>query len=104
MQVVIGADYPTRAPEFRIRFLSGIPEKKPQPVSDGGGSSAVVQSDIRLVETEVSFYPLYCQEYSHLLANQKPNWVTVVYYSCSVLVPEFFLDSSHHISFLGGFR
>lgn len=53
-QVVIGADYPTRAPEFRIRFLSGIPEKKQQPVSDGGGNSPVVQSDIRLMETEVN--------------------------------------------------
>lgn len=54
--MVIGADYPTRASEFRIRFLSGIPEKKPQAVSDGGGNSPVVQSDVRLMETEVSVF------------------------------------------------
>lgn len=51
-------DYPTRAPEIRLRFLSGAPEKKPQPTSDGGGDSAMVQRDIRVVETEVSFYSL----------------------------------------------
>ena len=61
LQVVIGADYPSRAPEFRVRFISGIPEKKPRPVSDGSGNSAEqAQGDIRLVETEVgSIFFLY---------------------------------------------
>ena len=45
--VVIGADYPSRAPEFRVRFISALP--------DGIGNSAEhAQGDIRLVETEVS--------------------------------------------------
>lgn len=51
VQVVIGADYPTCAPEFRVRVLSGT---KPQPVSEGGGNS---QSDLRQLETEVSSHP-----------------------------------------------
>lgn len=51
VQVVIGADYPTCAPEFRIRVLSGM---KPQPVSEGGGNS---QSDLRSIESEVSSHP-----------------------------------------------
>ena len=61
LQVVIGADYPSRAPEFRVRFISGIPEKKPQPVSDGSGNSPEqAQGDVRLVETEVgSIFFLY---------------------------------------------
>ena len=58
LQVVIGADYPSRAPEFRVRLISGIPEKKPQPVSDGSGSSAVqAPGDVRLLETEVRLNP-----------------------------------------------
>lgn len=73
-QVVIGADYPTRAPEFRVRFISGIPEKKPQPVSDGSGNvDAQAQGDIRLLETEVNNVvpkKLSARERNYVLAHQ----------------------------------
>lgn len=72
-QVTIGVDYPTRAPEIRLRFLSGAPEKKPQPTSDGGGDSAMVQRDIRVVETEVNNVvpeKLPARERNYVLAHQ----------------------------------
>jgi hypothetical protein len=60
-----------------VRFISGIPEKKPQPVSDGSGNVDVqAQGDIRLLETEVRL-------------NLSSLFHEVEDYSCSVLTVNF---------------